>query len=153
MTKVPGRRRPNHRNAPSTSHYRRTIDLLREGASLDAAVERRLRHQATRRELVRMQEQLLAVLGDNAKLFHNYDTLLTDTQTERERAWFDLGAEHGYREAHVEGCRGSAVLNKEAAKFSAATRARILEAGLSWDQAILSLLECLWGVAAGRPAR
>jgi hypothetical protein len=103
-----------------------------------------------------MQNQLLAALGDRGKLFRDYDTLLTDVQTERERAWFDLGCEHGFREAQVQGCRGSAVLGKEATEFAAGTRARLLEAGLSSDQAILSLLECLWGVAAGhgrRPAR
>ncbi len=100
-----------------------------------------------------MQDQLLALLGARAKLFRDYDTLLTDMQTERERAWFDLGCDHGFREAQVQGCRGSAVLSREAAEFSAATRARLLGAGLSWDQAILSLLECLWAVAAGHSRR
>jgi len=115
-----------------------------EGHPIDSAVARRVRHVAQRKQLLRLQDRVLARLGDDRKPFLDLEELRGCVSAEREEAYFNLGYEHGLADERARDRRGT----EKALAAATEIRERIVQAQLAPQQAALSLLECLWAVLA-----
>ncbi|MFO7180972.1 MAG: hypothetical protein DIU78_019885 [Pseudomonadota bacterium] len=77
--------------------------------------------------------------------------LASDLQIERERAYFNLGFEHGVAAALAKS-RLEPVLDKKAKELAAELRERVAHASLAEAQESLVLLDVLWALIATRNA-
>ncbi len=108
-------------------------------------MERRLEHQAVRKHLIRLQNQILDRLGDDKQPFFDLEDLRNCMGSEREQAYFDLGYEHGIADELARSRRGA----KKPLALAEEVRERLVQADLPPRQAALGLIECLWVVVAG----
>lgn len=120
-----------------------------EGHPIDNAVARRVRHVAQRKQLLRLQDRVLARLGDDRKPFLDLEELRGCVSAEREEAYFHLGYEHGLADERARGRRGT----EKALALATELRERIVQAHLPPQQSALGLLECLWAIVAGADDR
>lgn len=120
-----------------------------EGHPIDSAVARRVRHVAQRKQLLRLQDRVLARLGDDRKPFLELEELRGCVSAEREEAYFNLGYEHGLADERARDRRGT----EKALAVAIEIRERIVQAQLPPQQAALGLLECLWAVVADADER
>lgn len=116
-----------------------------EGHPIDNAVAQRVRHVAARKQLLRLQDRILARLGDDRKPFLDLEELRGCVSAEREEAYFNLGYEQGLAAERARDRRGQ---EKEKA-LATEIRERVVQAQLPPRQAVLGLLECLWALVAG----
>src|SRR6266542_4157194 len=95
MSKLVTRRRRDNRKPPR-SPYERLSGSEGEEHPIDLAVEARVRHEALRRRIQRLQAYVLEALGDDMKAMLDLEALRNDERLERETAYFDLGYQHGF---------------------------------------------------------
>jgi hypothetical protein len=118
---------------------------IEEGHPIDNAVARRVRHVAQRKQLLRLQDRVLARLGEERKPFLELEELRGCVSAEREEAYFNLGYEHGLADERARDRRGA----ESALAVATELRERIIQAQLSPREAALGLLECLWAIVTG----
>jgi hypothetical protein len=150
MQKLSPQRQQHHRkrHLPKHPNYFEQVERQpSEEHPVDVAVARRVDQKAARKRIQRLQQQVLDRLGDDKQPMLELESLLDEVRSKREATYFNLGYEHGLSEALARGRRGSTRLSQEAAAFAKETRERLTQAQLPPRQAMLGLLECLWGVA------
>jgi hypothetical protein len=116
-----------------------------EGHPIDNAVAQRVRHVAARKQLLRLQDRILARLEDDRKPFLDLEELRGCVSAEREEAYFNLGYEHGLADERARGRRGQ----EKTLALATEIRERVVQAPLPPRQAVLGLLECLWALVVG----
>jgi hypothetical protein len=120
-----------------------------EGHPIDNAVARRVRHVAQRKQLLHLQDRVLARLGEERKPFLEFEELRGCVSAEREEAYFNLGYEHGLADERARDRRGT----EKTLALATEIRERVVQAQLPPQQAALGLLECLWAVVADADER
>jgi len=146
VTKISKRRPRQYRNKKRAlpDHFGAIHRSAEEEHPVDAAVEQRLQHQAVRKQLIRLQNQILERLDDKQPFF-DLEDLRNSMSGEREQAYFDLGYEHGIADQRARARRG---IEKPMA-LAEEIRERLVHTRVPPRQAALGLLECLWVVILG----
>jgi hypothetical protein len=115
---------------------------------VDVAVERRLRHAAMRRRILRITERMMKALGDKRRTWLELEELLNDYHAQREEMFFCVGYEHGHAAGLTKVLRKSAgkVLTRESIEFSDRVRDLATQCHLPRRLVVAALLEAAWAL-------
>lgn len=89
-------------STPKRSFYNEANTLGTDGHPVDDEVERRVGNDDLKQRIVAAQDQLLAALGDQRRLYLALEEVLGERTEAREEAMFNLGFEHGYLEGRAD---------------------------------------------------
>lgn len=144
----------SHHPGRSSVRWRRYYDEIQRVAEdrhpVDLAVDKCLRDSVARVKIVRLQERVVAALGPECHTYMELESLMNDSQREREKCFFDLGYEHGAVEKQAELKLNVTKLSAQAEAFGKELRGRIINTNVPATEAILVLLECVWRMAVAQ---
>jgi hypothetical protein len=120
---------------------------------VDDELERRLRHGDLNQRILSMQDQVVAVLGQERSVYLRLEELQTERTDGREEAMFNLGFEHGLLQGRTDAMGALWRKSVRGRSFAARLARLTAETGLDRARAVTALLEIAWSLSIPRRRR